>query len=202
MILRTILVAAIAAVVVTAEVPSTDETTGYSSDENLSWAVTSQKLKEPFMQTMYDDFMKGCRQESIKLNYDPSHYCDFDGKVHFDFQTCAHFDGRTEYRLFACFLASPLETSRLEMNVGQPPSVRNYTKLGFAKARLAPVAWDMLSKFWNIATEDGDMGVTEWPKYPGSYVVRCACGLVIHAVVDNSFLPIVVFIPYIDCFVH
>jgi hypothetical protein len=80
----TILVAAIAAVVVAAEVPSTDETTGYSAEDNWSWAVTSQKLKEPFMQMMYDGFMEGCRQESIKLNYDPVRYCDDDGMCHFD----------------------------------------------------------------------------------------------------------------------
>jgi hypothetical protein len=83
MVLRTMLFTAVAAVVVTAEVPSTDETAGYSAEDNWSWAVTSQKLKEPFMQMMYDGFMEGCRQESIKLNYDPSRYCDDDGTSHF-----------------------------------------------------------------------------------------------------------------------
>jgi hypothetical protein len=71
-----------------------------------------------------------------------------------------------------------LEVDRLEMNIGQPVSMNNYTKLGFAKARLPPVAWKMLLKFWEIVTQDGDMGVTEYPSYPGSYVLRCVCALV------------------------
>jgi hypothetical protein len=87
-------------------------------------------------------------------------------------------------------MVSPIETSRFEMNIQQPASMVNYTKMGFAKTRLPPAAWEMLSKFWTIATKDGNTGITEYTEYPSSYVIRCVCALVIHAVdvVDNSFL--------------
>lgn len=95
-------------------------TADYACFDDASWAVRSQRLAGVLgdKQKLYDDFMDGCRAAATEMGDDPKYRCDME------------------------------EDQRMQMNMYQPESMYNYTRLGYEKTRTPPAVMDLLNKFW------------------------------------------------------